>query len=287
MEFYYNKEMLNNILRLRFNNEGVHVSNNYGRWKHRKSGSSMEFQDYRNYEKGDELRKVDWSYYGRSRELMVKTYNDERKKTVNIFLDNTKSMDYGKSNKYKRALEIAFYIISIIVKGYDDVRLYYLDGIKASYCDFSKNSHPDNIYDTLSKIQLSQSEDYFTNLMSIPVRRGNSLVISDFYSDKVDEFLEHISVGVRCGSCLNILTGEEINPDYRGLSRLIDSESNSKREINIDAHVVKKYKEIVDNHLESIVQSTDKWGFSYSILDPRKDLETIFFHDMVNLGLLR
>lgn len=287
MEFYYNKDMLNNILRLRYKNDGIHVSNNYGRWKHRKSGSSMEFQDYRNYEKGDELRKIDWNYYGRSRELMVKTYNDERKKIVNIFLDNTKSMDFGQSNKYIRALETAFYLISIIVKGYDDVRLYFLDGNAPTYIDFTKNSHPDQIYDIFSQIKISESEDYFSRFMEISIRRGNSIVISDFYSDSIDEFLEHISLGVMCGTCFNILTKEELNPDYRGLSRLIDSENASKREINIDAHVVKKYKEIVDKHLESIVQSTVRWGFMYSLINPEKELETIFFHDMVNLGVLR
>ena len=37
----------------------------------RRAGSSIDFQDYREYQPGDDLRFVDWSIYARSDRLVV------------------------------------------------------------------------------------------------------------------------------------------------------------------------------------------------------------------------
>lgn len=287
MDFFYNNEMLRSILKLRFNNDLVHVSMNYGNWKHRKSGSSMEFQDFRNYEKGDELKKIDWKYFGRSRELIVKTFNDERKKIINIFLDNSKSMDFGRRNKFQTALEITFYLINIIVRGFDDVRLYYLDNGGMSYFEFSKTSHPDEIYSFLSRVILSEDEDYFLKAVEENVARGHNIVVSDFYSDTIDDFLEKNSCGVECGTLINILTEEELHPEYRDLCKFVDLENKEIMELNVDTSLLRGYRDILYSHMDSLEESGLKWGFKYNLINTDMDMEKIFFKKLVNLGILR
>ena len=41
------------------------------------TGSSLEFQDYREYTAGDDLRHVDWSAYARSEVLTVRLYRQK------------------------------------------------------------------------------------------------------------------------------------------------------------------------------------------------------------------
>lgn len=56
-------------------------------------GDSVEFVDHRPYEAGDDLRRIDWSVFGRTDELMVRRYRAETTPRVEIMLDPSRSMD--------------------------------------------------------------------------------------------------------------------------------------------------------------------------------------------------
>ncbi|MEO1999754.1 MAG: DUF58 domain-containing protein, partial [Planctomycetaceae bacterium] len=43
----------------------------------RGTGSSLEFQEYREYLPGDDVRHLDWAAYARSDSLMVRLYREE------------------------------------------------------------------------------------------------------------------------------------------------------------------------------------------------------------------
>ncbi|MEO0560727.1 MAG: DUF58 domain-containing protein, partial [Chloroflexota bacterium] len=59
-----------------------------------KRGTSIEFADYRNYVKGDDLRKLDWKLYGRTGKPFIKLFEDEEDLAVHVILDTSKSMDF-------------------------------------------------------------------------------------------------------------------------------------------------------------------------------------------------
>src|SRR5262245_23626010 len=56
------------------------------------TGSSLEFQDYRQYTVGDDLRHVDWSAYARSEVLTVRLYREEVAPRIDLILDVSRSM---------------------------------------------------------------------------------------------------------------------------------------------------------------------------------------------------
>src|SRR6185436_5832762 len=56
------------------------------------TGSSLEFQDYRQYAAGDDLRHVDWSAYARSEVLTVRLYREEVAPRIDLALDASRSM---------------------------------------------------------------------------------------------------------------------------------------------------------------------------------------------------
>lgn len=55
-------------------------------------GSSLDFADYRNYTRGDDLRMIDWNIYGRLGRLFVKLHENEQDIATHIFLDMSASM---------------------------------------------------------------------------------------------------------------------------------------------------------------------------------------------------
>ena len=65
-----------------------------GRHRSPQKGSSVEFAEYRNYQLGDDLRRVDWRLYGRTDRLHVKQFEEETQLRVFLVLDTSASMDY-------------------------------------------------------------------------------------------------------------------------------------------------------------------------------------------------
>ena len=58
-------------------------------------GFSVEFNDYRNYYRGDDMRHVDWKLYARSDKFYIKQYEDETNVRCYVVLDSSASMGYA------------------------------------------------------------------------------------------------------------------------------------------------------------------------------------------------
>ncbi|MDX2192801.1 MAG: DUF58 domain-containing protein [Gemmatimonadales bacterium] len=63
-----------------------------GLHRSRLPGAGMEFAQYRSYQPGDDLRRVDWRMYARSDRLHVREAETERSFTVRLLLDASASM---------------------------------------------------------------------------------------------------------------------------------------------------------------------------------------------------
>src|SRR5580692_12551450 len=61
----------------------------------KKSGSGVEFADYRDYQPGDDFRSVDWNVYQRFERLLVRLYAEEEDLAIYFLLDASASMSFG------------------------------------------------------------------------------------------------------------------------------------------------------------------------------------------------
>ena len=58
-------------------------------------GSSVEFQQHRQYVPGDELKRLDWKVFARSDRLVVKEFVEETNLALHLLVDASESMAYG------------------------------------------------------------------------------------------------------------------------------------------------------------------------------------------------
>lgn len=70
-------------------------------------GFSVEFSDYRNYQPGDDLRRLDWRLYARSDRLCIKRYMQETNVRFYILCDTSASMEYRGQSAWGSKLECA------------------------------------------------------------------------------------------------------------------------------------------------------------------------------------
>src|SRR5579862_7656867 len=78
-----------------------------GERRSKRKGQSVEFADYRNYVKGDDLRFLDWNLYARLDRLFIRLFMEEEDLHFYVLLDNSLSMDFGNPSKLHYALQIA------------------------------------------------------------------------------------------------------------------------------------------------------------------------------------
>ena len=72
----------------------VRVGMMKGERRSRKRGSSIEFADYRDYVRGDDLRRLDWNIMARLEKPFIKLLEDEEDLAVHILVDTSASMDW-------------------------------------------------------------------------------------------------------------------------------------------------------------------------------------------------
>src|ERR1700744_3093802 len=58
-------------------------------------GFSQEFEEYRAYSPGDDLRHVDWNVYARTERAYLKRYRGETNTSTVVLLDASASMGFG------------------------------------------------------------------------------------------------------------------------------------------------------------------------------------------------
>src|SRR3954453_20419405 len=78
-----------------------------GERRSKRKGQSVEFADYRNYVKGDDLRFLDWNLYARLDRLFLRLFMEEEDLHFYVLIDNSLSMDFGTPTKLHYAKQIA------------------------------------------------------------------------------------------------------------------------------------------------------------------------------------
>ena len=67
-------------------------------------GQTVEFADFREYQLGDDIRRIDWNLYSRFEKYFLKLFTDERQMQVQIFLDCSASMGKDNPEKFNYAI---------------------------------------------------------------------------------------------------------------------------------------------------------------------------------------
>src|SRR5262249_44673385 len=73
----------------------------------RQAGASLEFRDHRDYQPGDDLRRIDWNAFARSDRLTIKLYREEISPHLDVVLDGSRSMALEGAERARAAIGLA------------------------------------------------------------------------------------------------------------------------------------------------------------------------------------
>lgn len=98
------KELLKKIRRIHIRTS--HIANDFfaGHYHSAFKGQGMEFEEVREYQPGDEIRRIDWNVTARQGRPFVKRFREERELTVMLLVDVSGSQEFGTVGQLKREL---------------------------------------------------------------------------------------------------------------------------------------------------------------------------------------
>lgn len=101
------------------------ISRQYGIKRIRKIGHSYEFEQIKNYVRGDDYRSINWKATGRRGDLMVNQYEDEKSQQVFCILDNSRvmKMPFNGLSLFDYAVNTSLVISNITLKKHDKIGL--------------------------------------------------------------------------------------------------------------------------------------------------------------------
>jgi uncharacterized protein (DUF58 family) len=113
-----------------------------GQYHSRFKGQGIEFDDFREYQAGDDVRFLDWNVTARMNEPFVRKYIEERELTVMLVVDVSGSGDFGsvEDSKRERAAEVAAVFAFSAVQNQDKVGLLLVSDRVEHYLPAQKGS---------------------------------------------------------------------------------------------------------------------------------------------------
>ena len=256
-------------------------------------GSSCEFADYRDYMPGDDINKIDWNSFARFEKLYLKLFLDERQMHTRIYIDASRSMDYGNGRKAEQAVKLAAALAYMAVNEMDRVSVYAIKGNTVEQLipiTVGKESFFNRI-GNLNGIEFDADSRISEAILPSTVGMGDgmSIIISDFLTDDdYETAIDHLISKKRDVFCIQVLSASELNPQLSGKMHLFDAENNEKTyKKNIDRDILKAYRAALAYVTDRIREYCMSRGANYLLASAEDDIVEIFFGKLEEQGVVK
>ncbi len=260
-------------------------------------GQTVEFSDFREYQLGDDIRRIDWNMYSRFEKYFLKLFTDERQMQVQIFIDCSASM--GKDNPHKAGytLATAGALGFLAMESMDKVNFQLMKGSKSEnpYGTIVGKNAFFRAISTLEEVEFEDETDIESCVKSCPdtsTRNGLTVIISDFLTDSDwKKAVDYLCYKKRQVLLVQILTPDELDPAYDGRMHLIDSEScdvadNKNMRMRITKSMLKAYEEALMDFKADMKNFCSRRGVDYITISTENSIERVLFNELLKTGIM-
>jgi hypothetical protein len=277
MSELFDSEFINKIQRIALSRGIIVTGGAGGNRKSRQKGSSVEFSDYREYSEGDDFRRIDWNAYGRFEKLYVKLFMEEREAPINIFLDTSKSMDWGEPNKSFASRRLAAALGYMSLCSYDRVSVICLsDRVEKSRESLRGKHFLPELLLFLENIEYKNGLGFYEAIKSYNLKadRGVSIVISDLFSPgELTEIIKYLQYRKQDVYICQILAPQEIMPEINSNLRLVDSETGDVIDVTMTPRLLKSYSKVYNDFMLKVQEDCFRKGAYYYMMNSEMPIE--------------
>ena len=247
-------------------------------------GFSVDFAEYRRYQPGDEIRRIDWNVFSRMDKLYVKLFEGDTNTHVNLLLDVSGSMRYG-SRAVLKVDYACFLAASLAYFAYgqrDGVGLLSFDTDIVKHIPAGRRSG--QLLSILAELDRATTSnetefqkplDYMAEFLK---RRGIIVLISDLYGDvsKIMTGIKHLRSKGNDVIVFHVLDEFELNFPFDQMTEFEDLETTKRLNV-IPQHLRQDYLQLIRGHIEELDRELSRLGVDYALMDTSKPLDAGLF----------
>lgn len=294
----FNETTLRKLEQLTLVADQVRVGVMKGDRRSKKRGTSIEFADYRNYVKGDDLRRLDWNVYARLERPFIKLLEEEEDLSVHILVDASESMGWPEESDEENKLHYAVRLAG----GLAHIGLATGDLLTVTLLRSDENRQWGPYRGQQNSLRLFQFlesaakdahgiTDINLSLQQYALRGrrpGLLLILSDLLSP--NGYQEGVTALQSRGyevALLHVLSQDELEPPLVGDVKLVDAETGAEAEITLDASTLDAYRERVAAWQGEINRFCSNRGVHYVPVTTDRPWEQLILQTLRAQGLVK
>ena len=278
-----------------------------------KRGTSVEFADYRDYTRGDDLRRVDWNIYARLERPFVKLFEEEEDLAVHLLLDGSGSMDWGEErgergeergerggeNKWVYARRLAAALGYVALVSGDRLTIATLQSPISNIQSPISNlqfgpvrgrGHTLRLFEWLESLKAGGTTDLNAGLRAYAIsggRAGLVVLISDLFSPAgYVEGLTRLAARGHEVAVIHVLAPDEVEPVLAGDLRLLDVETGDPQEVTIDGGMRNLYRRRLAAWRDEIRAACRARDVHYVPVETDTPFDRVVLYDLRRAGIL-
>ncbi len=251
---------------------GAHVS--------RRRGAGLEFSQYRPYQPGDDLRRLDWRLAARSDRYYLRESEVDTSLTVHLLLDATASMNHQDDNglrklDYARLLLAALAYLATQQGDAVGLTILHPTGLRHLPPRADARQLP-RLYHALETAEAAGCFPDAGALAPLTARRQRALTVcvSDLYEEHNE--VENLLTRLRAASgevlLLHLLARNELEFSFRGAVTFEDLETGQRLQLNADQQRA-AWQQRMQAWLHTTAQQARRHHFDYHQLSTAEPLD--------------
>ncbi|GLR17516.1 DUF58 domain-containing protein [Portibacter lacus] len=241
-------------------------------------GAGMEFQQYRPYVSGDDIRSIDWKMFAKTDKYYIKQTSIQTEHQYLFIIDNSLSMKYSENGWSKLWYAKLMTAAMMCVLSNQGDHFAWQSGKQLMTMGSGKR-HWQHCLETLFRLDFEEGNDFVQ-----PMKQSSTTFIwmSDFYHPilEVQEYIKKLKHPQTELIMFHILGHAEKFLDFGSNMTFVDLETKQRIDVNANA-TRKEYEKNLSAHLAKIKNLSFKSGAIYEEVSLNGNItETLrrFFH---------
>lgn len=256
-----------------------------GEHRSRRYGSSLDFADFREYQPGDDFRRIDYQSLARLDQLFLRLYEAEDDLEVRLVVDTSASM--GLDDKLHRAAEVAA-AVGFVALTRRDVVSVHTNRSRAPRRFSSRTAWP-LLRDHLAGLSAEGAGslvEVATGLLSRGGPGGLTVLVSDLLDPEWEAGLRRLPARGADLVVVHVLGAGELEPDVAGDVDLVDIETGRRLPMSLTDESIARFSERRDQWLADVEHQVNRLGAAYTMVSAQADLRAVVLRSLLGAEVL-
>ena len=232
-------ELLAALERMQLNSRRPLAGQLSGGHRSKRHGSSLDFSDFREYQPGDDFRRIDYLTLARLDQLVVRLYEADDDLTVDLAIDTSASM--GLDGKLRRAVEVASAVGFVALLRRDTVRLQVPGVAPRRFTGRRGHAQLDSALSSLTASGSVSLPQFANRVLGSARPPGITVVFSDLLDEDWATAVRRLPALGADVVVVHVLGPGELDPSAMGDVDLVDIESGDRVPVSMTPAALEHY----------------------------------------------